>query len=291
MVARSTLAFTDHADGPAMTTVRELARDWLPPAVARSILGLRGKLQRYNGDHQSWAAAQAASAGYSASAILDRVLSATRTVVAGEAAYERDGVLFDEPDPPFSLLSALLRVAALQQGELAVVDFGGSLGSTYRQCRPLLEGLKLVDWTIIEQENFVSAGQEFASGELHFVKALQDIPLTPRAPVMLASSVLQYLEEPYAVLRQLAEVPGVRHMIIDRTPLAELPKDRLCVQHVPKHIYNASYPFWVLSRKRLLSTLGNRWRVVLDYLPLDGAARTTDGIPFEHRGLVLEKRE
>src|SRR3546814_6742160 len=73
------------------------------------------------------------SSGYSESAILDRVRTATRAVVAGEAAYERDSVLFDKADYPFALITALLRAAASADMRLDVIDFGGSLGSTYRR--------------------------------------------------------------------------------------------------------------------------------------------------------------
>src|SRR3546814_2948802 len=68
------------------------------------------------------------SSGYSESAILDRVRTATRAVVAGEAAYERDSVLFDKADYPFALITALLRAAASADMRLDVIDFGGSLG-------------------------------------------------------------------------------------------------------------------------------------------------------------------
>src|SRR3546814_16397621 len=99
------------------------------------------------------------SSGYSESAILDRVRTATRAVVAGEAAYERDSVLFDKADYPFALITALLRAAASADMRLDVIDFGGSLGSTYRQCRPLLDAVQPPQWHVVEQPHFVAFGR------------------------------------------------------------------------------------------------------------------------------------
>ncbi len=270
-------------------SARELVRDWLPPAVLRAIRQLRGKLPRFAGQFASWSEAEAASSGYSAAAILKRVVAGTRAVVAGEAAYERDGMLFERPDLPFPLLSALLRAATAHTGELRVIDFGGSLGSTYRQCRPFLDHLKRVDWTVIEQAGFVAAGQEFVSAELRFAGALSEVPPASQPAVLLASSVLQYLEDPYAILREVSASPAIRYLVIDRTPMGEQAHDRLCVQHVPKFIYDASYPCRIFSRRHLLAQLGAPWRLVCDFLSPEGAAHTADGLPFEFRGLILEK--
>ncbi len=41
-------------------------------------------------------------------------------------------------------------------------------------------------------------------------------------------------------------------MIIDRTPMSDQSHDRLCIQHVPAHIYKASYPCWIFSHQGLL---------------------------------------
>jgi putative methyltransferase (TIGR04325 family) len=272
-------------------TARDFVRAWAPPALLRAAHGVRGRLLRFSGDHLHWNDALAASSGYASSAILDRVVSATRAVVSGQAAYERDGVLFKHGEPPFAVLSALLRAAALQQGRLRVFDYGGSLGTTYRQCRPLLDGLVHVDWTVVEQAAFVAAAREFATEELHFVNALNELPPASQPAVLLGSGVLQYLENPSAVLAEISALPAIEHLVIDRTPMGEQQQDRLCVQHVPKQIYDASYPCWIFSRRRLLTAMGEKWRVVCEFLATDGTASTTDGMPFEFRGIVLERRK
>jgi len=230
------------------------------------------------------------SAGYGTATIVERVAAATRAVIAGEAVYERDSVLFHEPAWPFPVLAALLRVAALNAGKLDVFDFGGSLGSTYRQCRPFLGSLAHLRWCVIEQPAFVTVGQaEFSSAELSFAATLADLPDPVAAPIVLASSVLQYLVDPAQTLHELSRLRA-SHLMIDRTPLCEQATNRLCIQHVPKHIYAASYPCWILSRSRLLDQLTTDWRLVCDFPGADGTYTTDDGLRFEFRGLIFERR-
>jgi len=46
------------------------------------------------------------------------------------------------------------RAALVAKGRLSVVDVGGSLGSSYFQCRPLLRVVPQVDWAVVEQPSY-----------------------------------------------------------------------------------------------------------------------------------------
>jgi putative methyltransferase (TIGR04325 family) len=72
-----------------------------------------------------------ASTGYDSEIILEKTRDALLKVKNGEAAYERDSVLFDEIQYAWPLLTSLMWVAAQAKGILNVLDFGGSLGTTY----------------------------------------------------------------------------------------------------------------------------------------------------------------
>ncbi|MEP7300808.1 MAG: methyltransferase, TIGR04325 family [Caldimonas sp.] len=268
---------------------RGTARDWAPPVLLRAVRKVRRRSLRFGGRPRDWAEAQAASTGYDASLIVERVAASSREVLAGRGAYERDSVVFQEPAYQFPLLTALLGTALKNDGALTVVDFGGSLGSTYRQCRPLLDGVRPLHWHVVEQSLFVRAGQrEFATDELHFDAALSDACDTRTPHLVLASSVLQYLKDPWQVLDDLEET-GARTLVIDRMPLSLAPDDRLCIQHVSPDIYPASYPCWLLSRGKVLARLRRRWRLVCEYPALDGEWRTDDGQSFEFRGFTFER--
>ena len=269
--------------------IKRSLKDWAPQWVLRRVKGWLGKSMRFSGHYDSWSVAARESTGYDAAVILERVAASTRKVVAGEAHYERDSLLFHEPAYPFEILSVLLREAALQGGALEVLDFGGSLGSTYRQCRPFLEGVSRVRWRVIEQPEFARLGQfEFTTQELDFAEAVGVGHTSVGCGVVLLSSVLQYVEQPHRVLDNLI-LTGRRFVVIDRTPLSNATEDRLCIQHVPMSVYPASYPCWILSRQRLLDHFGEGWRALGAFHSAEGAYRTTDRLDFEFGGMIFER--
>ena len=85
----------------------------------------------------------------------------------------------------------------------------------------------------------------------------------PPPDVLLLSSVLHYLDAPATWLENLRRWP-IQYLILDRTPLWDKDHHRLTVQHVPKEIYEASYPAWFLSRQKIFSLIERdftlRWR-------------------------------
>ena len=270
--------------------VRGIAKALAPPLVLDMYHRLSGHTLRFAGRPNDWAQAQRMSSGYDDRLIVERVAEATRAVVAGRAACERDAILFDEPQHPFAILSALWRAASLGGGRLDVVDFGGSLGSTYRQCRPLLDEMQSLQWRVVEQAAFVEAGRrEFATAELGFFGALEELPPAEGRRLMLACSVLQYLQDCDDVLDAFAR-SDAEHLLIDRTPVGTQRDHRLCIQHVPQQIYAASYPCWILSHEELLQRLSRDWQLVCDFPCAEGHARTDDGLAFEFRGFWLDRR-
>lgn len=269
---------------------RVVLRQWLPPVVHRALGRATGRSLRFVGGWSNWADAAAASRGYDDAAILRRIVAATREVEAGRASFERDGVLFETWEPPFQLLAPLLRHALRHGGRLEVVDFGGSLGSTYRQCRPFLPQLQSLQWHVVEQAGFVDAGRaEFARPPLHFHPSLASLPPASAPRLLLASSVLQYLPQPLQHLLDWQE-HAIDTIVLDRTPVWNGPDDRVCVQHVPRHIYDASYPCWVLSRPRLLDLLSRDFRLVCEFDCPEGRHVPRGGPAFDFKGFVWERK-
>jgi putative methyltransferase (TIGR04325 family) len=270
--------------------IRAFVKSLVPPILVRALVRILRLELRFSDQPTSWADALAMSSGYSDDDILDRVTQATRAVVSGKASFERDSVLFYKHDYRFPVLASVLRAAALNGGQLEVVDFGGSLGSTYLQCRPLLNGLSRIDWWIVEQPKFVAAGRrEFTTTELHFAETTLGVPKLSAESMVLACGVLQYVERPFAILDELGRLDG-KHMTIDRLPLSDALHDRLCIQHTPKSIYSASYPCWIFSRSHLMAYLSKKWHVICDFACEEGLAKTDDGLRFEFRGMILERK-
>lgn len=222
--------------------MRSLARDLCPPALLRW-LQHRQAARLWSGDYPSWQAAAAQCEGYESGGILERVKEASLAVRDGRAVYERDSVLFHEPSYVWPLLAIMLEAAAANAGRLRVVDFGGALGSTYMQHRHWFAEIPALHWGVVEQPHFVAAGREhFENAQLHFHDSIAECAdAAGGADVVLFSSVLQYLPDPWAFIEQAKGV-GARSIVCDRTGFVHEGRERITVQHVPSVIYPASYP-------------------------------------------------
>lgn len=268
------------------TNARRILRDLTPPVIARTLAGRTAGRTRYVDDCASWDEAVATAGAYSEAAILDRVRSATEAVVSGHAAFERDGVVFDRLEYRWPVVAALMWQAARDGGSLRVLDFGGSLGSSYRQYRGLFGDLD-IRWGVVEQPSFVEAGHAFADEVLSFHTSVDACVTAVRPNAILISSVLQYLPDPHVVLSHLGTV-GARTLVIDRTPLLDGPTDWPVVQVVPSTIYDASYPAWLLSPHRLVGDLPG-WTLVDDYPGIEPEGRTSSGVGFSWRGMTFTR--
>lgn len=239
---------------------------------------------------RNWKAAREQSTGYDEQVIVEQVAQATQAVLAGRAAFERDGVMFTEPEYRWPIAYALQRAARMPsvqaRGQLRIIDMGGSLGSVYWQHRSLLPDVD-ISWTVIEQPAFVAAGRALRTNEVEFAESIGDLSPDASADVALFSSVLQYLEDPWTVLREVTAL-GVNQLVIDRTPFHDGSPDIATVQHVPEHIYAASYPAWILSRSRLESELAD-WRILAEFPGIEPAMRTRSGVPFTWSGCIAER--
>lgn len=237
----------------------------------------------------SWANAKAQSSGYDQQAIVEQVTRATQAVLAGEATFERDGVTFFEPEYrwpiAYSLMRAFANSRSQDRGELRVLDFGGSLGSVYFQHRALLPSTE-INWTVIEQPAYVAAGRAHCGAPLNFAGSIHELDTT-EWDLALFSSVLQYLDDPWTSLREVMAL-GTQLVAIDRTPFHTGSQDIPTVQHVPEHIYAASYPAWILSHQRLLDEFKD-WRIIATFPGIEPNMRTQAGVPFTWSGCIAER--
>lgn len=242
----------------------------------------------FTGDYASWADAERQATGYDAAVILERTRSALLKVKRGEAVYERDSVLFDRPEYSFPVLAGLLRTVLIGGGRLSVVDFGGSLGSSYFQCRRFLQAARRLEWSVIEQPGHVACGREyFEDTELRFYESIDECLAHRRPDVLLMSGVLQYLPTPFEVLGGLLR-RGLQHVIIDRTAFLETDRDRLTLQTVPEWIYPASYPAWFLSETKFRTTVADAgYTIVADFPGVDRVSPADE--PAYFRGFILER--
>ena len=243
----------------------------------------------FTGDYERWGDAVNASTGYQSANILEKTCAALLKVKSGEAAFERDSVLFDKPDHPFPILTGLLRAAMMNGDRLEVVDFGGSLGSSYFQCRQLLSAVRELRWSVIEQPAHVACGRRhFEDSELHFFETVDECLTRQKPHVLLLSGVLQYLSDPHSKLGQLLR-HRFEHVILDRLPFLESDRDRLTVQAVPETIYSASYPAWFFSRTKFdVAMLEAGYECVVEFQGADKVSPEDE--PAEFKGFIFQRK-
>lgn len=255
----------------------------------KKLKSFRGKIIKKNnscflGEYLTWEEAKKFSTGYDASIILDKVKDSMLKVKSGEAVYERDSVLFDKIQYSWALLANLLWIASKNNNELNIIDFGGSLGSTYFQNINYLKHLNCLRWNVVEQKSFVDCGREFFEDEnLKFFYSINECLEIQKPDVIILSSVLQYLEQPYGFLEELINY-NFRYIIFDRTFVLEIEKDKIMVQVVPENIYNASYPCWFFSLKKFLSFFHENYRIISDFEDYAGC-KEAKGFFFERRDI------
>jgi len=238
------------------------------------------------GDFDSWSAAERQCEGYDAPQILEKVCASTLKVKHGEAVYERDSVLFDQVPLPWiePLLTWLPRIAAGYDNRLNILDFGGSLGSTYFALKPFLGNLSDLKWGVVEQANFVECGNRLiADDSLRFYTSINQCIRERQPQVVLLSASLEYLERPYDLISAIIE-HGPDYIIFDRTPIIAGDRDRLTAQFVPPQIYQASYPAWFFSQEKFLNAFSGSYEIIGDFQGQDIV-----NIPSEFKGFVFRK--
>jgi putative methyltransferase (TIGR04325 family) len=227
------------------------------------------------------------STGYNAPEILSKVLAAAKVVRDGRAAFERDSVLFVEPVCDVALLAALQYVALVRRGKMRVLDFGGSLGSTLFQLNPFFPPLAEMAWDIVEQPDFVCAGQQYLTSKtLHFFPTIRAARNAREHDVCLLSTVIQYLENPHSFVDEIMR-ECFPFLLLNNLPLQVGVRDRITVQHVPPEIYPASYPVWFLEREQFIKHFAGQYRVIVEFA--SSAVWQVHGELIPSTGILLER--
>lgn len=247
---------------------KELLKEYLPPIFLRKITGL---FYGWSGNYKYWEDAKRHSTGYDSDLILNKVKDALLKVKNNEAASERDSINFDKIFYSFPVLSALLWIANQNKGELNLIDFGGSLGSSYFQNKKFLASLNKVNWNIVEQKHFVECGKQYFQDEhLQFFENIEACMKIHNTDTILLSSVLQYIEKPYQLLDYIFQ-QKFKYIIFDRTPFMINKKDRITIQKVHPKIYKATYPCWFFNEENFIRYFSKQYELITEFDSLDKA--------------------
>ncbi len=263
--------------------MKQFIKPLIPPIILSTLRSIKRNKYGWKGDYKTWQEAQNDSTGYDTDKILQTVKNSLLKVKNGEAVYERDSVLFDETQYSWELLSALL-LSSFKKGKLSVLDFGGSLGSSYYQNKKFLDKIQSVSWNVVEQKHFVDIGKkEFEDDRLKFFYDVDACLKEENPNLLLLSSVLQYIEEPYTLLDDILK-NDFEYILIDRTPFSKK-DEKITLQIVPPSIYEASYPCRFFNETIFIEYFKNKnYRVLEDFDALDGQNNE-----YKFKGMIMEK--
>lgn len=267
-----------------------LWRELIPPIA----LNLRWYSFKYGwkGGYKSYEAAKQKCKGYDEDHILKRIAETTLKVKNKEIAYERDGIAYDTVQMNFPLLKTLLYIASENNNELTVIDFGGSLGTTYYQNYPYLKHLKKLKWCIIEQPAFVEEGKKnFENEHVKFYSNIQECLLENDPQLFLICSVLQYIEKPYELLDEIKDT-RIPYLLLDFVGYNNKASDRITIQHVPPAFYGieASYPCYFFSKIKIEDKLCENYEKKYDFISAH-EKYYVQLQPFRYEGALWELRQ
>ena len=238
---------------------------FIPPIVTEVLISLGFGGNRFKYGFPTWDAAKAECSGYDDESIMTSIIESSRRVRDGNGLFERDGVVFDQPHNNWPLLASILGAPRTNQ-HLSVLDWGGALGSTYRQNKPVLAASDVnVQWLVVEQKHIKEIGvAEFQNSDLTFIDSIEGQPEGKFDLALFASSIC-YAENPSHVIQEVVNLAPKR-IVFDRTPETRSTQDLVGVQKVGRSIYKASYPVWAFATGTLEKMVGPKYRLSFDWI-------------------------
>ncbi len=251
------------------------------------ILNYQATNKYWNGNYESWEIAETNCKGYDSDIIVNKCFTAIQKVALGQVVYERDSVVFDHKEYSTGLLASLFLAGFTNSSTLSVLDFGGSLGTTYFQNSQFFHHFNNCKWGIIEQEKFYQLGKKhFANNELIFFETIDSCISEINPNLFLVSSSLQYIPNPGDLLMQI-NTSKIRFIVFDRIPFSD-GENILTIQTVMPEIYEASYPCWIFNYQWLIDNLSN-YKVLFDFSSFcDNNQIINDNLLVKWKGLTLE---
>lgn len=216
----------------------------LIPNKVKDIINLILKRNtQLKGNFLSWKDAYKNSSGYDDKIIFKKAKESLNAIINDKAKFERDTVLFHEEDPDRELISIIKKL--YKKNNIIICDFGGSFASSYFQNIKYLDKKK-IEWNVVEQKKIVKyAKEKIKVKNLNFYYNISNI-LKKKIDLIIFSSVIQYLEEPYPIIRKFMK-KKIKNIIISRTPFSTK-SEMIKIQYVPKHIYKSSYPVRIFNK-------------------------------------------
>lgn len=214
--------------------------------------------------YNNWQTAENQCDGYATAPVLESIVNASRAVAQGNALYERDGVTHHSFAENAYLIAALRHILTVE-GRFQVLDFGGSLGSLYRQHRWFLCDFRDFVWCVVEQKSFVETGKRlFENNKLKFEETIAEAYKKHKPNLAVISNSLQRMECPFEVLEDLAK-RDISYLFIEQIPLIKSVENRITQSFFPAKKCQASYPSWLFSETKFKEKLRQYYHILNEF--------------------------
>jgi putative methyltransferase (TIGR04325 family) len=257
-----------------------IAIDWLLPPKIKVLV--RVLLSRFIGftKVESWESAVHKSSGYESVNVVEPVVTAARRA-------QNDSETSRLSNSRYQQIAAGM-LYCISQGRfnagkpIRVLDVGGGGADYFHHFQTFAPQINF-DWTVLETPAMAEAmSNEFGQNvtNLRWINSIENTG--ENYDVVLCSSVLQYVENPAALLAALAEKSGF--LIINRIPLVDSSEHFVAVQKIVSNGKRASYPVHFFGEKMFLDELSQygdvpmRWLVVEDQPVINRKAKPNHGL-------------
>jgi putative methyltransferase (TIGR04325 family) len=214
--------------------------------------------------YTTWQSAEKVCKRYDDADVVKTFTDAALAIGNGDGVYDRDGKVHASFSENAHLIAALRHVSNTQ-GQLQVLDFGGALGSMYRQHRWSLDKFSNFTWCVVDQERFVETGRRlFTSNKLKFEPTIPQAVATYQPNIAVMSNILQRIENPFDVLNEMAK-SNITYLFIDRTPVITASNNRITRVTLPALKEEGCFPTWHFSEAEFKQALQSKYRIINEF--------------------------
>jgi putative methyltransferase (TIGR04325 family) len=179
------------------------------------------------------------------------------------SSFEQDGIISKEPTPNKFLVKFLLYDHILKidfNKKIKILDYGGSFGNVFFSLKKNIN-LKF-DWYICDQKNKIDFAKK--SSVFKPLKFIYDYEIKKNNfyDIIFFSSVLQYLPDPLAKIKELKQCSKI--ILINNAILTNFNKSYLRVETPDPTVYKFKYPCWFLSKSNFRNTLKKDFNIVFE---------------------------
>lgn len=237
----------------------------------------------------NWESAATASAGYESALLVASAFESAKQVQSRRFAFERDGLLFEDPNMNLPVVAACGLVKDRSADGLRILDVGGGLGTDFFRHLELLDSVGIASWVVLETERMIEAATKLDREErLHFVASLDDA-LATEPDVILFSSSLQYFEDPGEIMEAALD-SSAEVILIDRAPIWDKGYSAPVVQRTPKGMVQGSYPCWLFSEDDVCEWAGVDWTLVSKFDAVGGVWSTDSADRVLWMGFIFHRK-